>query len=149
MKISVRVAGSGDVGTIAEFNARLAAESEDKKLDLATVRAGVAALIADPQKGRYYLAESDGRIVGQVAVTFEWSDWRNGWFWWLQSVYVHAENRGQSVFRALYEAVQYEAVKLNVVGLRLYVEQSNDVGQSSYRSIGMTLTSYLVYEKSL
>src|SRR5688572_7151832 len=103
LEISVRPARTDDAATIADFNLRLAEESEGLALDPATVRAGVEALIADATKGLYFVAESGGRIVGQLMLTVEWSDWRNGPIYWLQSVYVAPEARGSGVFRALWE----------------------------------------------
>ncbi len=89
-----------------EYNRRLAEESEGKALDLAVLTAGVAAALADPErKGPYYLAVEGGAVLGQLQITFEWSDWRNGWFWWIQSVYVRAEDRRRGVFRSLYQHV--------------------------------------------
>src|SRR5437868_2504801 len=103
MSMHVRRARSEDADIICQYNAALAEESEGKKLDPAKLRPGVLALLHDPQKGYYFVAERDGQVVGQLGITFEWSDWRNGWFWWIQSVYVHQEARSQGVFRALYE----------------------------------------------
>ncbi|HUG92661.1 MAG TPA: GNAT family N-acetyltransferase, partial [Planctomycetaceae bacterium] len=122
----VRLATAADRDTIAEFNCRLAEESEETSLDPETVREGVAALLADPAKGRYFVACAGGRIVGQLMHTWEWSDWRNGQIWWLQSVYVHPDYRRRGVFRRLFEHVLREAESdPGVVGLRLYVENGN------------------------
>src|SRR4051812_38837392 len=110
MPLTVRTATPADVPVVAEFNRRLARESEHFELDLATVIAGVAAAIADPAgKGPYYLACDGDEIVGQCQTTFEWSDWRNGWFWWIQSVYTRADHRGRGVYRTLYEHVRAAA----------------------------------------
>ena len=114
----------------------------------ATLAAGVTAALHDPHKGPYFLAERDGAAVGQMAVTFEWSDWRNGWFWWIQSVYVRPEARRQGVFRALFEHVQ-EAARADpgVIGLRLYVLAENRRAQETYLRCGMEETGYFVLEK--
>jgi ribosomal protein S18 acetylase RimI-like enzyme len=131
-----------------ELNCRLAKESEGKALELAVVTRGVAAALADPNKGPYFLAEEDGHIIGQMQVTFEWSDWRNGWIWWIQGVYVRAEARRRGVFRALYEDVA-EAARQDpeVIALRLYVERDNRAAQETYQRLGMGWTSYLVMER--
>ncbi len=121
----VRPARSADAPTIADFNLRLAQESEGLTLDPATVRAGVAALLADPAKGSYLVAEAGGRLVGQLMLTVEWSDWRNGPIYWLQSVYVAAEARGGGVFRALWEKALETARGAGARAVRLYVDEGN------------------------
>ena len=148
MPLTVRPAMPADAAVIADFNARLAQESEGKALDGAVLAAGVAALLADPHKGRYFLAEEGGVVVGQVMLTTEWSDWRNGWIWWVQSVYVRPEARRRGAFRALYQHV-YEAARADaqVVGLRLYVERDNRRAQETYERLGMGRTGYLVMER--
>jgi len=100
MEFAVRPANLSDADVIVDFNARLAQETEHLTLDPALLALGVQAVLADPAKGRYWLAQTDGRIIGQISLTYEWSDWRNGWFWWIQSVYVLAEYRRLGVFRA-------------------------------------------------
>jgi GNAT superfamily N-acetyltransferase len=148
MSLSIRRAGSADATVVAEFNRLLALESEGKTLDAAVLAAGVAAGLADPTKSVYFLAEEDGKAVGQIMYTLEWSDWRNGWFWWIQSVYVCAEARRRGVFRALYEHVEQAArADGNVIGLRLYVEQANHVAQETYRRMGMEAAGYFVFQR--
>jgi ribosomal protein S18 acetylase RimI-like enzyme len=148
MPITVRQAGPADVTIIADFNRRLALESEHKALDVATLTAGVAAVLADEARGVYFVAESDGAVVGQLLITLEWSDWRNGWFWWIQSVYVREDHRRAGVFRALYEHVAARARQRgDVVGLRLYVERENARAQATYDRLGMAATGYLVLER--
>jgi GNAT superfamily N-acetyltransferase len=139
MPLTVRFAEPADVPVIAEYNRRLARETEHTELDPAIVTAGVAAAVADFQgKGPYHLACDGEEVVGQMQVTFEWSDWRNGWFWWVQSVYVRADYRGRGVFRMLYEHVRRQAKKAgNVIGIRLYVERDNRSAQETYRRLGM------------
>ena len=95
MKITIREATPADKETVADLNHRLARETEDKSLDPTLINPGVSALLADPDKGRYWLAEIEGDVIGQIGVTYEWSDWRNGMFWWIQSVYVDAEHIGR------------------------------------------------------
>lgn len=146
--LEVRRATPADVETIVEFNCRLAEESEAKTLDRDLLRKGVVAALADPHKGPYYLACEGDTPLGTMQITFEFSDWRNGWFWWVQGVYVRPEARRRGVFRALYEHVQ-EAARRDpeVVGLRLYVEKENDKAQQTYQRLGMAWTSYLVMER--
>lgn len=145
--ISIREATPDDAATIAGFNERLAAESEDTTLDPDTVRAGVAALLADASKGRYWLATVGNDIAGQVMVTYEWSDWRNGLCWWIQSVYVHPDYRRRGVFSALYRHVESLAkVDAGVCGLRLYVERGNRRAKDTYRALGMRDSGHEVME---
>jgi GNAT superfamily N-acetyltransferase len=148
MPLTLRRAGPGDAAVVVEFNQRLAQESEGKALDRAVLAAGVAAGLADPHKALYFLAEEGGEALGQVMLTTEWSDWRNGWIWWVQSVYVRQSARRQGVFRALYEHVHAQArADPGVVGLRLYVEQDNLAAQQTYQRLGMERTGYLVFER--
>ena len=141
----IRPAEPDDWETIVELNCRLAEETEDKRLDPATISAGVKAILADSTKGRYFVACHQDQLVGQLMHTREYSDWRNGHIWWLQSVYVHPEFRRQGVFRLLYERLRREAVSdPNVVGLRLYVENENDRAQQTYLNLGMKPGGYHV-----
>lgn len=148
-QITVRPADSADADTLAEFNCRLAAETENRQLDAATVRQGVEVLLNDERRGRYFVAStSDGRIAGQLMHTFEWSDWRNGDIWWLQSVYVHPDFRRQGVFRQLHEHLKTLAESTpGVVGLRLYVEIENQRAQQTYQSLGFADPHYRVLER--
>jgi ribosomal protein S18 acetylase RimI-like enzyme len=148
MPLTLRRAALADAARIVEFNQRLAQETEGLALDGSVLAAGVAAALADPLRGLYFVAEEQGRIVGQLLITTEWSDWRNGWLWWIQSVYVHPDARRQGVFRALYEHVHAQAqADPSVVGLRLYVEQENHAAQETYQRLGMERTGYLVLER--
>ncbi len=148
MPAVIRRATQADTNTVVEFNWRLAEESEGQTLDRAVLAAGVAAGLADPRKALYFVAEEGGTVVGQIMVTFEWSDWRNGWMWWIQSVYVRPEARRRGVFRALFEHVHQAARQdPEVIGLRLYVERDNQVAQQTYKSMGMEWTSYRVLER--
>ena len=131
---------------IAAFNSAMALETESVVLDAERVAAGVAALLADPAKGFYTLAEAEGAVVGQTLVTYEWSDWRNGVFWWLQSVYVTPEWRGRGVFRRLFEHIETRA-RSEACGLRLYVERHNHSAARVYETLGFTPTVYDLYEK--
>lgn len=144
----LRRATPADLAVIVEYNQLLAQESENITLDREILTAGVAAALADNTKGPYVVAEIDGVVVGQLAVTTEWSDWRNGWMWWIQSVYVRPEHRRTGIFRALYEQVEQMARDdPNVIGLRLYVEHDNTAAQQTYQRMGMRRTGYLVMEK--
>lgn len=148
MQLTLRRATITDAATIAEFNRRLAWETEHKRLDDALLVPGVAAVLANPARGTYYVAEADGAVVGQLLITLEWSDWRNGWFWWIQSVYVLAEARRHGVFRALYQHVAAEArARGDVVGIRLYVERDNLRAQQTYEQLGMASPGYHVMER--
>jgi GNAT superfamily N-acetyltransferase len=147
MKIEIREATTLDVEFIAANNAALAMETEHRRLDPAIVRAGVAAALADRGKGRYFVAESAGQIVGQIMHTYEWSDWRNGCFWWIQSVYVTREARGQGVFQVLFDHLQQLARSTaGVCGLRLYVERDNRRAQQTYLRCGLVDSGYFVME---
>ncbi len=151
-RIRIRDAVPADRPTIAEFNRLLAVETEHKVLDPAILDQGVARALAEPDRLRYWVAElttMDGlRLIGQTAITREWSDWRNGWIWWLQSVYIHGEFRGQGVFKSLYRHIYEEAMALsNVIGLRLYVENSNLRAQQTYQALGMKPGGYSVLEE--
>lgn len=146
----VRAALPSDQEVIVAFNCRLALETEGKVLDGDTLAAGVARALAEPDRLRYWVAEigDPASIVGQAAITREWSDWRNGWLWWLQSVYVAAPARGQGVFRALYRQIRDEArAAHDVIGLRLYVEDSNKPAHNTYKAVGMNPGGYSVYEE--
>jgi GNAT superfamily N-acetyltransferase len=146
--LTIRQGRPSDIPAIAEFNRRLALETEHRVLEEATLVAGVAAVLSDPNRGQYYVAELHGKLVGQLLITTEWSDWRNGWFWWIQSVYVHAEARRQGVFSALYQHVREQALQAgNVVGLRLYVERENKTAQQTYQRLGFKDVGYLLLER--
>jgi ribosomal protein S18 acetylase RimI-like enzyme len=148
--MKIRKARLTDAAVIADFNTRLAWESEKLKLDAKTILRGVRAALKDSTKGTYSVAEHDGAVIGQLLITYEWSDWRNGNFWWIQSVYVAAEHRKSGVFRALFTHVQNLATsRRDVCGLRLYVEKNNDRAQHTYAKLGMTKTHYEVFETDL
>jgi GNAT superfamily N-acetyltransferase len=144
----IREAGPDDWSAIAEFNRRMALETEHKALDAAVVGEGVQRVLADPALGRYVVAESDGRVIGQLMITLEWSDWRNGTFWWLQSVFVEESCRGRGVFRSLLEHVEQLAqADRSVCGIRLYMEEHNARAQRAYEAVGVARTGYVVLEK--
>ena len=143
----LRPATPADTSQITELNRRLAAETEDLALDPDRLRAGVEALLLDPAKGRYLVVVEGERIVGQLMLTTEWSDWRNGPIHWIQSVYVLAEHRGSGVFRALWDAAVATARAAGAPAMRLYVETANVAAQEVYRRVGMHASSYQIYEK--
>jgi ribosomal protein S18 acetylase RimI-like enzyme len=137
-----------DADTIAGFNRAMALETEGRALQVERSLKGAQRLLRDPALGFYLVAEHAGDVVGSLMVTFEWSDWRDGHFWWIQSVYVRPEARRQGVFRALYREVAGMVERdAAVCGLRLYVEASNARAQATYASLGMDRTHYLVYEQ--
>jgi ribosomal protein S18 acetylase RimI-like enzyme len=144
--IHIRSARADDAAIIAEFNAAMALETEHKRLDSATLGAGVELAIAQPEGARYFLADMNNRVVGQLMVTFEWSDWRNGMFWWIQSVYVHPDFRSRGIFTQLYRHVENLAREAHACGLRLYVERENRSAQEVYRRLGMADAGYAVFE---
>jgi ribosomal protein S18 acetylase RimI-like enzyme len=146
--IHIRRARPGDADTIAAFNAAMAFATEGKRLLPAVLGAGVRRLIAEPALGFYLVAEAAGAVVACLMVTTEWSDWRNGRFWWIQSVFVQPEWRRRGVFRAMYAEVHAAAAREpDVCGLRLYVEHENAAAQATYAAVGMQRTDYHVYEQ--
>lgn len=146
-KVSVRAAKTADIPMIVSFNAGIANETENINLDEQRLEKGVSAILADQSKGQYFMAEIDGKVVGQAMFTTEWSDWRNGDFWWFQSVYVKASARRLGVFRALYKYVEKAAqARDDVCGLRLYVDAHNDRAISTYTNLGMSRSNYQIME---
>jgi GNAT superfamily N-acetyltransferase len=155
----IRCAEAADAGLLARWARAMAMETEHRQLDAATVDAGVAAGLDDPLKARYFIAMQDapvagretiGSAVGTLMLTREWSDWRNGDWWWIQSVYVAPEHRRQGVFAALYRHVEQLArATPGVIGLRLYVERDNARAQSTYAALGMDDAGYRIFEALL
>lgn len=148
--LTIRTATEADVETLASFNEAMARETERKTLDPETVRAGVRALITGEQRGFYLLAERDGSVVGSLMITTEWSDWRNGDFWWIQSVYVRPEARREGIYTTMHDRVKAMASDdPSVCGIRLYVERGNAAAQATYQALGMQQTSYRLYEEMI
>jgi ribosomal protein S18 acetylase RimI-like enzyme len=144
---TVRPATTRDLAVLVDFNAGLARETEAKELDRPTLERGIAALLGDTGKGRYFIAEREDAIVGALCITYEWSDWRNAVFWWIQSVYVRPEARRQGVYKALYRDVEMRAREsAGVCGLRLYVDHDNAPAQAVYAALGMRASHYRFYE---
>lgn len=147
-RLSIRRGRPEDATVLAGFNCAMAAETEGLELLPDVITAGVAAILADPGRGFYLVAELAGEIVGALMVTSEWSDWRNGFFWWIQSVYVRPEHRRCGVYRSLHEHLrQLASSDPCVCGLRLYVERENKRAQATYSRLGMQETHYLLYEE--
>jgi ribosomal protein S18 acetylase RimI-like enzyme len=147
-EVSIRKAQLRDRDAIAAFNRAMALETEGRALIPELIDAGVLRLLNDPSLGFYLVAERAGKVVGCLMVTNEWSDWRNGLFWWVQSVYVEPGSRRQGVYRRLYDFIRELArAEPGICGFRLYVEKENAIAQKTYRSLGMAQTDYLVYEE--
>ncbi|ONI38340.1 GNAT family N-acetyltransferase [Candidatus Epulonipiscium fishelsonii] len=145
--INIREATIDDLEYIVNFNSLLAQETEDKELDKKVLTRGVKYLLENEQYGIYHVAEKENKVVGQVMYTFEWSDWRNGLFLWIQSVYVDKNYRQQGVFTRLYNQVKSICDKNdNIVGIRLYAEKENDIAQQVYTKLGMNKCHYDMFE---
>jgi len=152
LHIRVRAAGLEDVETIATFSAAMALETEGRHLDLDRLRCGTLALLKAPSYGRFLVAEpvnsASPGIIAQLMITYEWSDWRNGVFWWIQSVYVDPAWRRQGVFRRMHDEVSARAkADPKVCGIRLYVDQDNRTAKAVYGRVGLTRSAYRVYEE--
>lgn len=145
---TIRRAQRGDGPVIVAFNQGIARETEGLELDEIILSQGVEAVLCDPHRGFYTVALSpESEVIGQMLITYEWSDWRNGWFWWIQSVYVRPDYRRQGVFRALFEHILASAQKSpQVIGLRLYHDRHNHAGHATYRALGLTDTNYGLME---
>jgi GNAT superfamily N-acetyltransferase len=144
--VHYREAVPADASAIIEFQLAMARETEELELDRAILTSGVNAVFADPALGRYYIAEDDGNVIGSLMITYEWSDWRNGMVWWIQSVYVIPERRGQGVYAGLYAHVKQIVEQSTVRGIRLYVDKRNTPAQQVYTKLGMNGEHYLVFE---
>jgi GNAT superfamily N-acetyltransferase len=148
--MNIRSAQIADAPAMVDFNQAMALETEGKRLDPQILQSGVEAVFHDPKKGFYVVAEDEGRIIGGLMITFEWSDWRDAWFWWIQSVYILPEYRGQGIYRQLYEFVKTAAAEeKDVCGFRLYVEKENERAQKVYEKLGMESSHYLMYEEQM
>ncbi len=146
-QINVRRAEPDDATHIVGFQQSMALETEGKTLDESLIRAGVDAVFADPDKGFYLVAETGGTVVGSLMITYEWSDWRNATFWWIQSVFVDADHRRRGVYTAMHDHVLTQAREGDdICGVRLYVERNNHIAQRTYKSLGMDHSHYDLYE---
>lgn len=143
----IRKAVLEDLETIVEFNYNLAKQTENKKLNLEILTKGVEAILRDSTKGQYYVCEINNKVVGQIMHTYEWSDWRNGTFLWVQSVYVDEQHRRKGIFKALYNHVKEICDNdEGISGIRLYVEKENFNAKATYKSLGMCECNYHMYE---
>ena len=148
--INIRNGTPEDADTIAHFQKQMAMETEDKALEDDLIKPGVQAIFESPDKGFYLVAEIEETIVGSLLVTYEWSDWRNSWFWWVQSVYVEKSHRRKGIYSHLYNEVISKCKKSEqTYGIRLYVEKENKIAQKVYSDLGMRETNYLLYETHL
>ncbi len=152
-QINLRLADEHDVDALVRFNRAMARETEAKDLAVETLTAGVRNLLRNDQYGFYVVAEAadaegQQKVVGSLMITYEWSDWRDAVFWWIQSVYVAPEFRRRGVYRRLYDFVKERAAEQNVCGFRLYVERENVAAQRTYERLGMTETHYKMYEEA-
>lgn len=149
-EIKVRYATAAEASRIADFNRKMALETEGLELNETTAMGGVVALMGHPERGFYLVAEADGAMAGCLLVTHEWSDWRNKMFWWLGSFYVKPELRGRGVYAALYaKAEELAAKEGNVCGFRIYVHKSHQPSQEVCRNLGMVEKEYIVFEDML
>ena len=147
--MNIRIAAAGDIDLLVDFNQAMALETEGKSLNPGTLQSGVAAVFLDDKKGFYVVAEDSLEIVGGLMVTYEWSDWRSAWFWWIQSVYILPEARGRAIYSRMYDFVKSKAAESgNVCGFRLYVEKENMHAQKVYEKLGMEGSHYLMYEEN-
>ena len=137
-----------DIEVITGFQIAMALESEGTVLDPERVHSGVTAVMEDESKGRYIIAKAEDRPVASLMITREWSDWNNGWYWWIQSVYVMPEYRDQGIFRSMYAKVTDMAKEQKIAQVRLYVDRHNTNAQKVYQKLGMEECHYLMYETS-
>ena len=145
--INLRLATVRDIDYITLFNTEMAFETENINLDQADLRLGIAAVLSDSNLGFYLISELEGVMIGQILITKEWSDWRNGWFWWIQSVFVETNNRRKGVYSAMYKKiVDMAGCEGNVCGLRLYVDRDNLSAKQVYSHLGMSQSHYDLYE---
>lgn len=144
---SIRHASREDIETIVSFQLAMARETEQLELDPAVCRRGVEAVFDDPSHGCYWVVEEAGTVVASLMTTWEWSDWRAGTVWWIQSVYVRPESRRRGVYASLYEHLKAAAAaEKDVSGIRLYVDKTNLAAQQTYAALGMNGEHYLVFE---
>ena len=145
--LHLRPAHAGDVPRLRDWAVAMALETEHKALDPHTVEKGIRAVLEEPRRGAYFIAHRGEAVAGTLMLTYEWSDWRNGDWWWIQSVYVAPPHRRQGVYAALHAHVLAGAcANPAVCGLRLYVERDNATAQRTYESLGMVDAGYRMYE---
>ena len=150
INITVREATRKDTESIVRFQEGMALETEGKALDEALLRNGITAIFDSSQKGFYLVAEADSVVVGSLLITYEWSDWRNATFWWIQSVFVDANWRRKGVYRTMHDyVVNVAKSRKDICGIRLYVERTNTIAQQTYKDLGMTHSHYDLYETDI
>ena len=148
--ITIRSATPADAPQLTIFQQAMAKETEGKTLDQMLLRKGIEAVFSSHAKGRYLVAEAKGTVIGGLLITYEWSDWRNGMFWWIQSVYVDPKWRRKGAYRAMHSHVRHLASQSgDVCGIRLYVERNNSAAQRTYATLGMTELPYDLYEMNI
>ena len=146
---TIRNATRDDVAFLADCNLAMAWESEQKPLERDVLTRGIVAVFDHPERGFYIVAERGGKRAGSLLITHEWSDWRNGGWWWIQSVYVMPDARRRGVFTTMYRAIESRArATTGVIGLRLYVEKENTGAQRTYEALGMEPTHYSLYQRA-
>lgn len=144
---NIRKATTGDISQIVDFQLNMALETERLELNRDILTAGVKNVLTGERGASYYMTEIDGTLAGMLMITLEWSDWRNGWVWWIQSVYVRPEFRGKGLYKMLYSHIVSLAEKSDdIMGIRLYVDKTNTNAQKVYKTLGMNGDHYLVYE---
>ena len=146
VSFQVRRATRTDLPALVKFNLAMAQETEQRSLDVHKLRKGVQAVFDDESKGTYYVLEYEGSVRAALMITSEWSDWRNGMFWWIQSVYVEPHYRRRGMYKTLYEKIKTLSPE-HIVGFRLYVDKNNLSGQKTYENLGMYKISYDMYEE--
>ena len=145
--MKIRLATLDDIDALVEFNQGIALETEGRMLELDALHQGVKRFLERERYGFYTVAEIDGKVVGSLMITYEWSDWRNGVVWWVQSVYVTVEHRRKGIYTALYKNIQRLADESGEVReFRLYVERHNEIAQTTYRNLGMRESDYRIFE---
>ena len=142
----IREARIIDADKIIGFQKKMAKETEDMSLDHEVINQGVYAVFADPAKGKYYVAEDNSEVIGSLLITNEWSDWRNSFVWWFQSVYIEKSYRRRGIFKMMYNHIKENAINNGIAGLRLYVEVENTTAQKTYEAMGMSSSHYKMYE---
>ncbi len=143
----IRQASPADVNSIVAFQLEMAQETENRVLNPAVVDKGVASVLHDSGRGQYFIAELNGQVVGSLLITYEWSDWRNAYFWWIQSVYIDPTSRRRGIYSAMHNHILCMARSdRSVCGVRLYVDQMNKAGKATYSSLGMRKSRYDLYE---
>ena len=149
LDLTITQGKASDIDTIVRFQADMAMESEGTRLDTETLTKGVTAAISDEGKGIYLVARAEGKAIGSLMLTREWSDWNNQWYWWIQSVYVLPEHRGRGIYKAMYNKVLDLAKAEGISQIRLYVDKENSTAQTVYQKLGMAECHYCLYEKDL